>query len=139
MSLRHRSRSIWAIAAGVWVLVPLGWQQARAQEVAKPSVTTHEVEGRGDCLMCHGGTMPNVKAVPENHADRPSSACGWCHDKDSEMQRSTPKATTHPVEGRGDCLMCHGGAMPAVKAVPESHAGRENTTCAWCHMPASPA
>lgn len=44
--------------------------------------------------------------------------------------------TPHPVEGRGDCLACHGAG--SAKPVPPSHTGRPNTTCLACH-PAVPA
>ncbi len=45
-----------------------------------------------------------------------------------------PPAITHPLEGRDDCLMCHGEA--GVKPVPADHTGRTNDTCATCHQPA---
>jgi len=41
------------------------------------------------------------------------------------------KPTPHPIEGREDCLLCHGQA--GVKPVPASHSGRTNETCRACH------
>ncbi|MFQ5746752.1 MAG: hypothetical protein ACE5HF_05980 [Gemmatimonadota bacterium] len=44
-----------------------------------------------------------------------------------------PPLPAHELEGRTACLMCHSGAMEAIKGVPESHEGRPNEICAWCH------
>ncbi len=44
-----------------------------------------------------------------------------------------PVVVSHDLEGRSACLACHGGAMEAIPAVPESHAGRPDETCLWCH------
>lgn len=44
-----------------------------------------------------------------------------------------PPVVSHELEGRAECLMCHSGAMEGMPAVPESHEGRENSTCLWCH------
>lgn len=43
-----------------------------------------------------------------------------------------PKPTTHPVEGRENCLTCHqpGAGM---KPSPADHAGRPNDGCLACH------
>ena len=48
-------------------------------------------------------------------------------------QRPTP----HTLDGRGDCLACHGAGM--VKPAPADHAGRTNQTCVACHQPAAGA
>ncbi len=43
------------------------------------------------------------------------------------------KPTTHPVEGRENCVMCHqpgGGVKPS----PADHAGRTKETCLTCHQ-----
>lgn len=45
-----------------------------------------------------------------------------------------PPPVQHDLEGRAACLMCHTpGAMEPVPDVPESHAGRPDETCLWCH------
>ncbi len=50
-----------------------------------------------------------------------------------------PAPVLHDLAGRDNCLMCHQvDAMEMVTNVPESHAGRENITCMWCHGPESP-
>ncbi|MHB8990647.1 MAG: cytochrome c3 family protein [Chloroflexota bacterium] len=48
------------------------------------------------------------------------------------------RPTTHPVEGRENCTMCHqpgGGVKPA----PADHAGRASDSCVACHKPAGAA
>ena len=50
-------------------------------------------------------------------------------------QDAMPKAVSHDVEGRDQCMMCHtAGAMEAVPDAPAaSHAERTNETCMLCH------
>ena len=56
---------------------------------------------------------------------------------------STPEPATstgglpvipHTLEGRDDCLVCHGES--AFKPFPADHAGRTKDTCTTCHQPA---
>jgi predicted CXXCH cytochrome family protein len=120
--------------------------------------TTHAVEGRENCLMCHpvgsGGALPS----PSDHAPYGNATCLGCHPAVA-AEAAAPAAptgaapapattqapaapggampTTHPVAGREDCLMCHqvgGGVSP----MPADHAGRGNAGCLMCH-PAQPA
>ncbi len=49
-----------------------------------------------------------------------------------------PKPTTHPVEGRENCLMCHQPGA-GVKPAPADHAGRPKESCTTCHQPAAAA
>jgi hypothetical protein len=107
---------------------------ARAQ-AAKPPIMQHTAQGRDQCLMCHGGKMQNIVAVPTSHEGRENGTCRWCHAKDGLMQAGTPGPTTHTLQGRDQCLMCHGGKMPNIKAAPaESHKGIENKSCTMCHV-----
>ena len=48
-------------------------------------------------------------------------------------QDTTIAVVTHDLEGRSACLACHGGAMEAIPGVPETHTGRPDETCLWCH------
>ena len=48
-------------------------------------------------------------------------------------QDAKPAVVTHDLEGRSACLACHGGAMEAIPSVPETHTGRPDETCVWCH------
>jgi hypothetical protein len=47
------------------------------------------------------------------------------------------KPTTHPVEGRENCSMCHPAGSGGVKPAPADHEGRPNGTCVACHKPAA--
>ena len=46
-----------------------------------------------------------------------------------------PTVVSHELENRGACMMCHSGKLEAAPGVPESHAGRPDATCLWCHAP----
>lgn len=46
-----------------------------------------------------------------------------------------PPVVSHELENRGACMMCHSGKLEAAPGVPESHAGRPDATCLWCHAP----
>jgi hypothetical protein len=131
---------------GVGVAAILGWpvaagaqQTQQAQQANKPPAMQHVAEGRAQCLMCHGGTMPNVKAAPANHAGRGNETCLWCHAKDAAMQTATPAAVPHVVKGREQCLMCHGGTMANMKKVPDNHQGIDNKNCTLCHVASAAA
>ena len=44
-------------------------------------------------------------------------------------------ATTHTLEGRDDCLMCHETGVGEAGIIPADHSGRTNDTCITCHKP----
>jgi mono/diheme cytochrome c family protein len=46
----------------------------------------------------------------------------------------TAPAIPHSLEGRADCLTCHGPG--GVRPVPADHTNRASTTCTGCHKPA---
>ena len=50
-------------------------------------------------------------------------------------QDAKPKAVSHDLEGKDQCMMCHSGAMEGIPAAPEDHEGRGNETCLMCHAP----
>jgi formate dehydrogenase gamma subunit len=90
-------------------------------------VIPHPLEGREDCLMCHGEGKPNP--FPPAHAGRPSTTCLVCHGT-SEAEEHLPAKVKHDLEGRENCLMCH-----AVDLLPISHktAAFSNNDCLLCH------
>jgi len=53
-------------------------------------------------------------------------------------QEAGLKAVSHDLEDKEECLMCHNGMMEDTPGVPESHEGRTNQVCLWCHAPDSP-
>jgi hypothetical protein len=116
--------------------LPAGARAQQAQQAPpanKPPAMQHTAQGRAQCLMCHGGTMPNIKAAPASHAGRGNETCLLCHAKDAMMQTATPAAMPHVVKGREQCLMCHGGTMPNMKKVPDNHQGIDVKNCTLCH------
>jgi hypothetical protein len=108
----------------------------QAQQAAKPPVIPHDTAGREQCLMCHGGSMEGIKAIPANHKGRTNDECLLCHGKTSPMHTGTPTAIPHDLAGRDQCLMCHGGSMEGVKAAPANHKGFDNKYCTLCHSAA---
>ncbi len=46
----------------------------------------------------------------------------------------SPTAILHTLEGRDNCLTCHG--KDGFKPFPADHAGRTNDICTTCHQPA---
>ena len=129
--MRYSMAMAGAVLAVSCLAVPAQWLDA------KPTVMSHDLAGRENCLMCHSGTMPNIPGVPASHAERPNETCQWCHGPDAEMLTTDPKVISHTLEGRDNCLMCHkAGAMEAVPDAPASHEGREIMWCSMCHKPA---
>ena len=104
-------------------------------QAAKPKATSHDLEGRDNCLMCHTpGAMEPVPDAPASHEGRGNEVCQWCHAADSPMLTYDVKAIGHDLEGRDNCLMCHtAGAMEPVPDVPASHEDRGNEHCQLCH------
>ncbi|MGD8728028.1 MAG: hypothetical protein PVH40_10305 [Gemmatimonadales bacterium] len=120
------------------VAVLIGVPAVLQAQAAKPNPVEHTVEGRDQCLMCHkAGAMETATDVPADHADRPNETCMWCHAPDAAMLTQEPSAISHDLEGRAQCEMCHGGAMPNIPATPESHEGRSSEYCTLCHSPPS--
>ena len=121
-------------AAALVLFVALFAAPAFAQE--KPTVVSHDLEGKENCAMCHSGAMEGIPANPADHEGRGNDTCLLCHGADSEMQTGAASATPHELAGREACGMCHSGAMEGMPAAPASHEGRGDDTCAMCHKPA---
>lgn len=98
----------------------------------------HSLEGRSDCLLCHGAG--SAKPYPPDHAGRANETCTVCHQPVVAQPEPTPPSTgvaasiPHPLDGRGDCLLCHGSE--GLKPYPADHEGRVNATCTACHQQA---
>ena len=71
-------------------------------------------------ISCGGTTSaPTEKPVTEEPAvEEPAAAGGSA-------------TMLHSLEGRDNCLMCHGEG--AAKPFPTDHAGRTNEACLTCH------
>jgi hypothetical protein len=128
----HRVRFVTLAAMAALLALPaIGHAQA-----AKPKAVSHPLEGRAQCLMCHtAGAMEAVPDVPASHVDRPNETCAWCHGPGAAIQTKDAPAVAHPLEGRAQCMMCHGGTMPSIPAAPADHEGRDVKYCTLCHTP----
>ena len=116
----------------------LGFMANPLTAQVKPTVTSHDLAGKENCLMCHAiGVMPPVPDVPATHEGRASQSCQWCHAADSPLQTAVARATSHDLAGKENCLMCHAaGVMPPVPDVLANHKGFPNESCVMCHKPA---
>jgi hypothetical protein len=48
-------------------------------QTGTPPAIPHDLAGRDNCTMCHGGAMEGVKAVPANHKGIDNKQCTTCH------------------------------------------------------------
>lgn len=48
------------------------------------------------------------------------------------MQTKTAPALSHQLQGRQQCMMCHGSAMEGVKAAPADHKEIDVKACTLC-------
>jgi nitrate/TMAO reductase-like tetraheme cytochrome c subunit len=103
----------------------------------------HPVKGQEDCLLCHG--PDGVRPFPADHDGRGNEYCTGCHVAPPEPTPTPTKTVAepmpeaedlpsipHPLEGRDDCLLCHG--LGGVKPFPADHEGRTTETCLSCHQ-----
>ncbi len=95
---------------------------AQAQQLLQTK-TPHTLEGRADCLLCHG---PNgTKPAPASHAGRPVTTCLTCHPAASESETkpiSRPEAGVSASANKGQ------PSRPLTVAGP-----KDNPTCLMCH------
>jgi nitrate reductase cytochrome c-type subunit len=116
-----------------------------------PPAIPHPVDGRENCLLCHGedAFMP----YPANHVGRPVTSCQTCHQiGEAEVApatapaapavEATPQATVvpateasaipHSIEGQeNQCLACH--YTGSIEPFPSNHEGFTNQMCLSCH------
>jgi hypothetical protein len=132
-------------------VIPHSLEGRRDQsQAAGPPSVPHELEGRDDCLLCH--SLESAKPFPADHDGRTIETCLSCHqmaaspeaeatdenkpeagDEDAKPKAEGPPLIAHALEGRDDCLLCHG--LDGVKPYPDDHEGRSLDTCQACHKP----
>jgi formate-dependent nitrite reductase cytochrome c552 subunit len=147
------------IALFLLLVIVLGTSEvALARPPSQPPIP-HTLEGRSDCIACHGTGLAGAPKFPPDHAGRTNEMCQVCH-KPGPVRTTSPTATViarpatasspvpttnsipripHSLQGRDNCLACHATGLGGSPKVPASHAGRTNETCRICHQPASPA
>ena len=100
----------------------------RVQDIAAPATQVPAAPGATVIpptptpMITLPGTFPGAAPSPTVAAPAPTT-----------VAPSGPRAIPHTVEGRADCLLCHGPG--ALRPVPASHTGRTNQTCQGCHQP----
>lgn len=104
---------------------------------AQPPIP-HSVEGISECLACHQAGLGDASRLPSDHREHTDADCTVCHVP-SGVVAPPPSAAVHiphPLEGRGNCLMCHETGVAGAPEFPPDHAGRTNEACQACHQPA---
>jgi len=99
-----------------------------------PLSIAHPLTNVKKCLSCHGASIAGVPSVPDDHSGATNGVCQLCHHPKVEPTALATRPMPHPVEGKDDCLMCHGEGIAGGSKVPEDHAGRDNHSCMICHQ-----
>jgi nitrate/TMAO reductase-like tetraheme cytochrome c subunit len=101
-------------------------------------------DGSPGCFRCHGNLVAaNVESKPlpvavasnGKQSDILDADCSLCHYS-LAAPPSTPlvPATSHPVGGLDDCVLCHGET--SIEPFPTDHPWSTNDTCNTCHQAA---
>lgn len=101
-----------------------------------PARISHALTGREKCLTCHGGKIKGIPSVSPYHKGFEETGCTLCHaapEPGAAVTAATAPVLPHSLQGRGPCLICHGGKMPGIVVVPKDHAGFDNGSCLYCH------
>ncbi len=94
----------------------------------------HPVPGWNDCRGCHETGNDGAPQFPNNHAGRANDTCRECHQP-SSIEVAPPEAPEipHILDGRHNCLSCHGTGLAGFTQVPDHHAGWNDNVCGDCH------
>lgn len=86
-----------------------------------------------ECSTCHVAIPGRPEDFPQVELTKhyPETDCTACHNPHSPSA-SYPDVL-HRVEGREDCLACHG--EPDIGRLPPNHEGRPVEICLGCHKP----
>ena len=119
----------------------------------QPNAVPHPITADTNCMNCHG--LGGVIPAPSSHASFDQSMCTQCHQAtlvepvpaaeagSTPSAAATPKpagtgsppAIPHPLQGRDNCLTCHGEG--GIKPYPADHADRPVASCQACHQAGS--
>ena len=85
-----------------------------------PLPVQHSMEGRADCLMCHGADA--IKPYPESHEGWTDDVCLLCH-----KTGAAPTEAEHPFPqdhdaAAGNCVLCHPGGDFSIYRCETCHA-----------------
>ena len=89
-------------------------------------------DSRELCAVCHGQLPSRPKDFPQIDLSKHGAdkSCAACHNPHNP-RIAAPPVVPHVLQGRADCLVCHGQA--GFKPAPQDHAGRGNDGCLNCH------
>lgn len=142
-------------ASPKWVLTLVGlifalfWAAAVYAAPAAARPTPHTIEGRADCLACHGPGTP--KAAPADHSGRTSATCVACHPVQAAAPApptpgaQPPAQATKPVAPapQPTATTAAPSAQPAGTTAPAATPGTQpsppappagkNDSCLGCH------
>lgn len=105
--------------------------------IIPPLSIDHPLAGVESCLTCHGVDIPGMPNIPGDHSGATNGVCQLCHQPTVDPTALAKRELPHGVEGREDCLLCHGEGIAGAGSVPADHAGRTNNTCQICHKPST--
>lgn len=90
------------------------------------------------CALCHEELIsrPNTQPQVDLATHGGQARCISCHDPHSPGLGGKAPKIPHTLEGRTDCLTCHGPGE--LKPFPSNHAGRTNNVCGSCHKGSQP-
>lgn len=102
---------------------PVGWKESAASVMGgkKTMPMPHGLEGREDCLICHG--EGKFKAFPDDHKGRSNNQCLGCHKK-SEKTAQAAKAEDKTSPSGSACISCHTSPGKLIKLTREIEASR---------------
>jgi len=118
-------------------LLFVGATSLSAQE--KPPVTPHDLAGKENCAMCHGGEgMMGATAMPEGHKGFENANCQLCHSEASPVQTAAGAAGAipHDLAGKENCAMCHAEGVMGATKMPANHGDMKSENCTVCHAKA---
>lgn len=130
------------LVAFVWLILAMPTQANPPEQGAggAPRIP-HPLQGRDNCLACHGTGIGGAPVLNSNHSGRTNEMCRGCHQpvQTEEPALVVPTLVPHiaPTLNQDTCVDCHtqlGGA--SVKIVQDYkssiHADR-NVFCVDCH------
>ncbi len=86
------------------------------------------------CVTCHAQIpgRPSYFPTIEEVDHFPQQACTSCHNPHAPA--AAFPLIPHNVQGREDCLACHGNGVPGA-GLPPNHVDRPVEVCLGCHRP----
>jgi len=94
-------------------------------------------DARDLCTTCHAGLDSRPQDFPQvdpaTHGAPASGVTASCTSCHNPHDPGFPPVFEHTLEGRQDCLVCHGPDQ--WQPLPPSHADRTGDSCIECHRP----